>query len=281
MSLWLVDQGNSRLKLASVPWHLVSPAPNAFEAGLRTIALTANVISDTSNHADTAIRVDWQTACARFGVPRAIFAVCVASKNRRTLLIEQWRSSFGDIPVHWLEASCVTADLHSHYTPPASLGADRWAALLAARHFHPEQAMVVASFGTATTVDALTASGHFLGGVIAPGLSLMRASLAQGTAALNVAEGKLAEFPNNTADALHTGCVMALFGLVGQMQQRLVIAGEPLPLVLSTGGAWPAIASMWPIDSTCRAENYETIPHYRAYLVLEGLYRYACGALAP
>lgn len=276
MSLWLVDQGNSRLKLASVPWELVSATPSAFIAGLESIALTAGVFSETLNHAGVTANVDWQAACLRHQKPQAMVVACVAGEPTRALLTEQWRACFGDVPVHWFEASVALGDVRSHYTPPASLGTDRWAALLAARHHYPEQATVVASFGTATTVDALTANGTFLGGMIAPGLSLMRSSLVHGTAALDRPGGSLREFPDNTADALHTGCVLAQFGLVCQMQQRLLAAGERAAAILTTGGAWPDLAPLWRFESMRSQEVSLSSLHYRAYLVLEGLYRFAC-----
>jgi type III pantothenate kinase len=69
------------------------------------------------------------------------------------------------------------------YREPAQLGSDRWAALIAAHRAHRGHKLVV-NAGTALTIDALTAEGRFLGGIIVPGPALMRASLDRGTAGL-------------------------------------------------------------------------------------------------
>jgi len=74
------------------------------------------------------------------------------------------------------------------YENPEKLGVDRWCALIGARDQVSTAAIVVMA-GTATTVDALAADGRFLGGLILPGLDLMRASLARGTAGLPLAAG--------------------------------------------------------------------------------------------
>jgi type III pantothenate kinase len=58
------------------------------------------------------------------------------------------------------------------YAEPARLGVDRWLMLLAQWHAH-RAAGAVASAGTALTYDAVDDTGQHLGGVIAPGLSVM------------------------------------------------------------------------------------------------------------
>src|SRR5438552_2277587 len=67
---------------------------------------------------------------------------------------------------------------------PAQLGCDRFASLIGAHALFPGQPLIVATCGTATTVDALSADGLFLGGMILPGLGLMASSLARNTAQL-------------------------------------------------------------------------------------------------
>ena len=70
--------------------------------------------------------------------------------------------------------------IHNHYLQPHRLGVDRFAALIAA-HQQPQNQLVVMA-GTALTIDALTANGDFLGGVIVPGLSTMQSALHRSTA---------------------------------------------------------------------------------------------------
>jgi type III pantothenate kinase len=81
----------------------------------------------------------------------------------------------------------------------------------------PGEALVVATCGTATTVDALTADGRFLGGMILPGLRLMAGALARNTAQLpHVAEDAIvpAIFADNTDDAIASGCMAAQAGAI-------------------------------------------------------------------
>ncbi len=68
--------------------------------------------------------------------------------------------------------------------------------------------------GTATTIDALSVQGEFLGGLILPGVELMQRSLAAGTAQLAGQPGTLQDFPRNTADAIHSGVLRATVGAV-------------------------------------------------------------------
>ncbi len=128
--------------------------------------------------------------------------------------------------------------IRNAYADPQRLGADRWHALIGARARVRQGAIAVVNAGTATTVDGLDETGNFIGGVIAPGLSLMRASLAAGTARLPVAEGHYAAHPANTDDAIRTGILEAQLGLIERRVQRIrEIAGGALHLVLSGGAA--------------------------------------------
>ena len=147
----------------------------------------------------------------------------------------------------------------SGYTDPGQLGSDRWAALIAAHRVGPGHKLVV-NAGTALTIDALTADGRFLGGLIVPGPALMRRSLDRGTAGLRLTEGAFAEFPASTPEAITTGAIQACAGAVERMRDAM--AGRdatPSQIVLS-GGAAREIAGHLPIAATIR-EN----------LVIDGL----------
>jgi type III pantothenate kinase len=87
------------------------------------------------------------------------------------------------------------------------------------------------------TVDALSGDGVFLGGVIVPGLDLMRASLDRGTAQLKLRQGAFYYFPDNTADAIVSGAVNALAGVIDRMRGYMEETGQGTPLVVLSGGA--------------------------------------------
>jgi len=143
-----------------------------------------------------------------------------------------------------------------------TLGADRWAALIAVRH-RIKQAVLVVNAGTAVTIDALDSRGLFLGGTIMPGLRLMQATLAKNTAKLNVGEGVMQDFPKNTQDAIQTGCLNAVAGAVGVMLKRLEKHSGWLPKLVMSGGDATKIAEVLNLNTK------QVI--IMEYLVLQGI----------
>ncbi|HEU0187432.1 MAG TPA: type III pantothenate kinase [Gallionellaceae bacterium] len=138
-------------------------------------------------------------------------------------------------PVRFAATRAAQCGVRNLYAQPAQLGVDRWLALLAAWQ-RERRACLVVNCGTATTVDALSDDGEFLGGLILPGLALMRQSLAQGTAQLGLQAGELQDFPRNTADAIHSGAMRATIGAIQQQHARLLARG-PVRCLLSGGAA--------------------------------------------
>jgi type III pantothenate kinase len=127
------------------------------------------------------------------------------------------------------------AGLRNGYRMPSQLGSDRFAAAIGARFLYPGQKLVVATCGTATTVDAVDGAGVFLGGMILPGLGLMAASLARNTAQLpQVPEHATlpAGFADNTDDAILAGCINAQAGAIERACAQLTA-----DLCLLSGGA--------------------------------------------
>jgi type III pantothenate kinase len=140
----------------------------------------------------------------------------------------------------WFVSQPELAGLRNRYRDPARLGADRFAAALGARTLAPGRALVVATCGTATTVDAVSRDGDFLGGMILPGLGLMLASLARNTAQLpQVAPGSALPpaFADNTDDAILSGCLAAQAGAIER-----ACAALPAELCIVSGGAASQLA---------------------------------------
>lgn len=151
--------------------------------------------------------------------------------------------------VTWLAPPAASDALVNGYREPAKLGADRWFALLGLcrhpRHRLPASAptaRILATFGTATTVDTVSAAGRFEGGLILPGIRLMLEALASGTADLPLAAGPATSFPTHTEAAIVTGVLAAQSGAV--LRQYLAVrerfASDAIELAV-TGGAWPAL----------------------------------------
>lgn len=162
-------------------------------------------------------------------------------------------------PLTWLRASAAVGDLRNAYDLPTQLGADRWAALIAARALGGGAAVVVLA-GTATTIDLLAADGEFQGGLILPGLTLMRQSLARHTADLPEARGAFRARPTNTDDAIVSGALHATLGAIERMRAQL---GSAAQCIVSGGAAAALLPHLAP-----PARQVE-------HLVLEGLHRFA------
>ena len=139
----------------------------------------------------------------------------------------------------WVSGRDEQCGVRSGYADPAQLGSDRWAGLIAAwkLYGHAGRACVVVNAGTTMTVDALSGEGVFLGGVIVPGLDLMRGSLNSGTAQLKLQDGAFYYFPDNTADAIMSGALNALSGAIERMRNHMEESGQGAPLVVLSGGA--------------------------------------------
>lgn len=143
--------------------------------------------------------------------------------------------------VHWLRARAQLADVRNCYERPEQLGPDRFAALIGARA-HTRQPCIVATAGTALTVDALSAAGEFLGGLIVPGLALMLQALTRGTADLKAFPGHFQAFPRNTADAMTSGGIQAACGAITRMLEALAQREGQVPCLVLSGGASRALA---------------------------------------
>ena len=164
-------------------------------------------------------------------------------------------------PLAWVHAHARQCGVTNRYQQPSQLGADRWAALIGARSLHQGPCLVVGA-GTATTVDLLDRDGVFQGGLILPGLTLMRNALAANTAGLPDAAGTPQDFPRNTADAIASGCLEATLGAIERFFRRLPEEADALCLL--SGGAAGELASGL------------ALPHRIVdNLVLEGLARIA------
>ncbi len=225
MSFLAIDVGNTRLKWA----RYASPQPGA--------ALLAHgaVFLETIDHlADT----DWKG----LPPPASLLGCIVAGEGVRRRVEEQIELVDGwDVEPRWVNSSAKAGGVVNGYDHPNRLGADRWVALVGARQHvlktgRARPALVV-MVGTAVTVDALDASGRFLGGLILPGFGLMLRALEMGTAGLKAPTGEVVDFPTNTSDALMSGGADAIAGAVDRMRRKLIARCGQEPALIMTGGA--------------------------------------------
>ncbi|TQK02877.1 type III pantothenate kinase [Herbaspirillum sp. SJZ107] len=224
--LLLVDAGNTRVK-----WALAADAPGkGIDAG------------DWVTHG-AVLHAELERLPAAWlgqGITRAIVSN-VAGAAMRAELEALLVALLPDLAPEWFVAVPELAGLRNGYRNPGQLGSDRFAAALGARTLAPGQALVVATCGTATTVDAVSADGVFIGGMILPGVGLMLGALARGTAQLpQVATGDLpAVFADNTQDAILSGCLSAQAGAIER-----ACAAHGAALCIVSGGAAGHVAPL-------------------------------------
>jgi type III pantothenate kinase len=230
MTFLAIDVGNTRLK-----WALYQAAtPDA-----PLLAHGAEFLENIEKLADGA----W----ASLPAPTHMLGCIVAGdavKRRVQEQLEIW-----DVVPQWVVSSAAEAGVTNGYDHPTRLGADRWVAMIGAWHRTlaqgPARPMVVVMVGTAVTVEAVDASGTFLGGLILPGHGIMLRALESGTAGLHVPTGEVREFPTNTSDALTSGGTYAIAGAVERMVQHVRQHCGADPKCFMTGGAgWKMAPSM-------------------------------------
>ena len=236
-----IDAGNSRVKWG---WH----DGKAWHS-LATVSL---IEFAAANH-------DINPFAATHENPARIIISNVAGEAAHQLIVN-WTSIFEAEP-HWLHGEKERCGVTSAYDHPEQLGPDRWAAQVAARGLYEGPCLVVNS-GTATTIDVLSAQGVFEGGLILPGVDLMRFVLHEHTGRLPLQPGNYEATPRNTLDAIETGCWHAQAGAV----ERMARAMPPGALCIVSGGAGRVLAD--------KLEGLEC--RYVDNLVLEGLARIAC-----
>jgi type III pantothenate kinase len=230
-----IDSGNTRTK-----WGL-RDADRWIATGAVAASQAASLAASWPVAAEGSTAVASNVAGA--GVQAAIEAACAAR----------------GLPLQWVRAVPQALGVRNGYRDAGQLGADRWVALLAA---HGERAcdQLVVNAGTALTVDALTASGEFLGGLIVPGPALMRRSLDHGTAGLRLTEGTFEAFPRATPDAITSGALQACAGAVARMADAMASRGAAPQRMIVSGGAAAELAPHLPAPCVVRE-----------HLVLDGL----------
>jgi type III pantothenate kinase len=230
-----IDCGNTRVK-----WGLREPQAAGWTA------LGAVPLADIAQ-----LDAQWSSLPA----PSRIVIANVAGEPARKALLGPL-ARFASEP-RWISAQASQCGVTNGYADPGQLGVDRWAALVGAWHLQRGACLVV-NAGTATTVDMLSSQGRFRGGIIIPGVDLMKRSLAHHTAGLPLAQGRFAEAPRCTADAIESGCLHAQAGAIERMFARI----EAGAVCLLSGGNAPRILPVLTIPAR-EVDN----------LALEGLIR--------
>lgn len=233
----LMDVGNSRLKWAELADSDLSGA-EAVDYRERGIAAALAQIPQREPQ-------------------QAVWVASVAGQQVDTK-IAAWAKGQG-YQLNFASVTSAAAGVTCGYRHIERLGVDRWLAVLGAYHRASAAALVVDA-GTALTLDVVDAQGQHLGGLITPGVRLMREAVHGGTQVrtLPVEQSGL-HLGTDTAEAVGLGTLQAALGLV----ERLVVAMRAkhgtVSCYLTGGEAEPMRRHL--------DDNWQHVPH----LVLEGL----------
>ena len=145
---------------------------------------------------------------------------------------------------------------------PREVGADRIANAVAAHEMFPSRSTIIVDFGTAITVDAVSAEGQYLGGAIAPGVETAASALFSSTAQIRRVQLLAPEFAigKTTVGAVQSGIMFGTAALVDGLVERVANELDGDVEVIATGGLAPVII-----------EHCKTIQHFEPMLTLNGL----------
>jgi type III pantothenate kinase len=193
--------------------------------------------------------------------PKRVRAVVVSSvvPPMQFALEQMSQRYFGRRPV--FVGPGVKTGMPILYDNPREVGADRVVNAVAAYERHPG-ALIVVDFGTATTFDAVSAKGEYLGGAICPGITIAMEALFHNASKLPRVE--FSRPPHvvgkNTVHSMQSGLVFGYVSLVDGICERMKRELGGPARVVATGGLAPLIAA----ESTAIEEVDE-------FLTLDGL----------
>jgi type III pantothenate kinase len=155
----------------------------------------------------------------------------------------------------------VKTGMPIHYDNPREVGADRIVNAISAYEKY-KRSLIVVDFGTATTFDSVSAEGEYLGGAIAPGITISTEALFHKASKLPRVElvRPKTVIGKNTVASMQAGIIYGYVGLIDGIVNRMKEEMGDSPLVVATGGLAQLIA----------AES-AAIEEVNEFLALEGL----------
>jgi len=241
----LVDIGNSRIKWICIESGRLTE-PHRFDRSKTGIKASLN------KHWKTLTEIN------------SIYVANVAGDKIAQQLTD-WTQSNWDLTPHFINSEQKKFGVTNSYNQPEQLGVDRWLSLIAARQ-HARQATCIIDCGTAITIDIVTKYGIHQGGMILPGLSLMRSSLADKTDALDVHydQSEFKTLAISTASAIQTGTLYTVTACLERIIDDLNNSYDHHIRFIITGGDAELLMPLLP----------SAISHYPD-IVLKGLAYYA------
>ena len=157
----------------------------------------------------------------------------------------------------------VKTGLNIKYENPREVGADRIVNAIAAIQEYGGQPLIIVDFGTANTYGYINEKGEYMGGAIAPGISISTEALY--TKASKLPRIEIARPSNiigkNTVSAMQSGILYGFIGQVEGIVSRMKAQSKQEPFVIATGGMASLVAN-----------ETKIIDIVEPFLTLKGLY---------
>ena len=201
-------------------------------------ATADELVSDVVHQAASQKLPDSVAAVWQDMTPPQQVHVSSVLKDSRTSELTGWISAHWKLTPVMAESRSSELGVVNGYKQPAQLGVDRWLALLAARAL-VDTAVIVVDCGSATTLDAMDASGCHQGGVILPGLrTFRRCLLADTDIPMHAESGAIDYFATDTATGIESGAMLATAASVEWMMGLLrEKSGSAVDCLLTGGNA--------------------------------------------
>ena len=217
----VVDVGNSRVKWAGFDNNLL--------VNSQSVAMQGDIEFLLDYHWGSISR------------PEAVLVSNVAGKDTERGL-QTWVQKNWGIDPTFFRSTPAYRGIVNEYARPEQLGCDRWAALIGARSLQEHGSLCVVDCGTAITVDALTTDDRFIGGIIFPGIDLIKNSLLEGTSDVTESRAEFKQaFGTTTAEGVSGGSFIGVAGAIDRVlhemcaildDPKLYITGGDAPLLL-------------------------------------------------
>jgi type III pantothenate kinase len=147
---------------------------------------------------------------------------------------------------HWIDAKSYPG-MHIRGKNPNEVGADRIVNAVGGYHRY-QCSLIIIDFGTATTFDAISAKGDYMGGAISPGIGISAEALFASASKLprvDIYKPPATVVGQDTISCIQSGIIFGYAGLVDGIVQRMKTEmGAPPPKVIATGGLAPLLQNV-------------------------------------
>jgi type III pantothenate kinase len=153
--------------------------------------------------------------------------------------LTDWTRQQWALTPHFFSTTATACGVTNAYSSPEHLGVDRWAALIGAYH-QGHGAVCVIDCGTAITLDVLASSGQHQGGLILPGIDMLKQVVRQDTAGVRptVETMMVTLLASSTGVGVHSGAVfMAVAAIDRIISELAIMQGEDVEVLITGGDA--------------------------------------------